>query len=210
MNDPFPEELTPLKVSCTHSECEKGLHCFLATRKMKLEMTEGRCRSCGIELIDWTRIHQRNPSDAAFTFDSLKKEFIRHYFWHLPIDEEALAHARKKGAVALRADAHKRVRQALGKAKPFRDGTQTPFRGRAVYYAQHATATCCRKCVEEWHGIPRGQALTEAEIAYLAELIVLYFDERLADLPSEGERAARKQSIGTPNTTVPVSVVTAQ
>lgn len=196
MSDPFPEELAPLKVSCTHSECEKGLHCFLATRKMKLEMTQGRCRSCGVDLIDWQRVHQRNPADAAFTFGGLKKEFIRHYFWHVPMDDEALARAKKKGAIALRAGAAKRIRQALAKAKPFRDGMQTPFSGNVVYYAQHATATCCRKCVEEWHGIPRGQALTEEQVEYLAKLIVLYFDERLRDLPPDGDGVSHKRSKG--------------
>jgi hypothetical protein len=29
-----------------------------------------------------------------------------------------------------------------------------------VFVAQHATACCCRGCLEKFHGIPRGQTLT--------------------------------------------------
>ena len=56
---------------------------------------------------------------------------------------------------------------------------QTPFSGNVIYYAQHATATCCRKCIEAWHGIGRECHLTEEEIAYFAELMMHYIETRL-------------------------------
>jgi predicted Fe-S protein YdhL (DUF1289 family) len=43
------------------------------------------------------------------------------------------------------------------------DGRQTPFRGHPVFVAQHATACCCRGCLEKWHRIPAGRALSEEE-----------------------------------------------
>jgi hypothetical protein len=193
MTDLMSEELAPLKVSCTRSDCENGLHCYLATAKMVKEDTAGRCRACGISLVDWARVHARDFSDVAFTFECLRTEFIRHHFWHIEIDDTAIEHAKKKGMLALLENVPKRLLQSIGKAQPFRDGTQTPFEGRAVYYAQHATATCCRKCVEEWHGIPRGRELTAEEIQYLGQLVVRYLDGRLKDIPQEGTKPVRKR-----------------
>ncbi len=186
MNELMPEDLKPLKVTCTRSDCENGLHCYLATTKMVKTDMAGRCRACGISLVNWERVHQRDINDANFTFDCLRTEFIRHYFWHIEIDDKALAHARKKGLSAVLDSVPKRLMQSIAKAQPFRDGTQTPFEGRVIYYAQHATATCCRKCVQEWHGIPRGRELTADEVHYLSQLAVRYLRERLADIPQMG------------------------
>jgi len=61
--------------------------------------------------------------------------------------------------------------QRLAPAAPQRDGRQTPMRGHPVFTAQHATATCCRGCLEKWHYIPRGRDLSEIEIEYLLEVI---------------------------------------
>jgi hypothetical protein len=54
--------------------------------------------------------------------------------------------------------------------------------GNSIYYAQHATATCCRTCLEYWHDIPKGRALSEAEIGYCATLVDLFLASRLPDL----------------------------
>jgi hypothetical protein len=40
-----------------------------------------------------------------------------------------------------------------------------------VFVAQHATATCCRGCLEKWHRIPRGQPLSDRQIEYILEVI---------------------------------------
>ncbi len=189
----FPEDLPPLKVRCTDSNCEEDLHCYRATAKMVRDNTAGRCRSCGISLVDWDRVHLRDAADAGFTFEVMKTEFIRHHFWHIEIDTKAIEHARKKGLTAILDHVPKRLMQSIGKATPFRDGTQTPFSGKVEYYAQHATATCCRKCVEDWHNIPKGRALTEGELAYLTNLAVLYLRERLADIPDEPTKSPSKR-----------------
>ena len=41
---------------------------------------------------------------------------------------------------------------------PKNDGKQTPMRGHPVFIAQHATATCCRKCIQKLYGIEKGRA----------------------------------------------------
>lgn len=63
------------------------------------------------------------------------------------------------------------VRQRLGAAIPRRDGRQTPWRGHPVFVAQHATATCCRGCLEKWHFIGRGQPLTNDQVDYIVAVI---------------------------------------
>lgn len=42
---------------------------------------------------------------------------------------------------------------------------------------QHATATCCRTCLERWHGIPAGRPPDEAEQAYVVEAICRWITE---------------------------------
>jgi hypothetical protein len=55
----------------------------------------------------------------------------------------------------------------LAPANPKNDTKQTPYRGHPIFIAQHATATCCRECLEKWHGIERGRELNENEKVYI-------------------------------------------
>jgi hypothetical protein len=178
---PPKRKLEPLKVSCTSADCQNDLHCFRATQALRAASKQGRCRYCEADLIDWPRVHRRNTGDVDFTFASLRKEFIRHYFWHVTIDPKAANYARRKGRVRLRTAVDRRIRMSIAAAEPFRDGRQTPWvgSGNAIYYAQHAVAACCRRCVEEWHAIPRGRELSDAEVQYLADLAIRYVEERV-------------------------------
>jgi hypothetical protein len=151
----------------------------------------GQCRACGADLVDWDRVHRRDPDDADHTFTALKYELIRHHFWHIEVDQRAVNHARRKGKARFQGAAEKQIRVSVGQAEPPFDGRQTPTKGNIIYYAQHATASCCRKCIEEWHGIPRGRELTEGEIAYLTKLALLYINERLPLLTQHGENIPR-------------------
>ncbi len=177
-------KLTPLEISCTASDCENELHCFKQNRKMKMKNRFGMCRSCGIELVDWERVYKRDRKDANHTFSALKNELIRHYFWHVEIDEKAIMHARRKGEIGMIEACERRIRSSVGKANPSFDGRQTPREGsgNAIYYAQHATASCCRKCMEYWHDIPQGRELTDEEIRYFTNLAMLYIKERVPSL----------------------------
>ena len=97
----------------------------------------------------------------------------------------------------MRIAAERRIRTSVGPAEPGFDGRQTPKEVNVLYYAQHATASCCRQCIEEWHGFPKGQALTDDEINYLSELVVHYVEERLPDLTEHGEKVPRRQPTST-------------
>src|SRR5712671_4659068 len=89
--------LKPLKISCTSTDCINNLHCFQLSKKLLQLGPSGRCRSCGIQLVDWTRVHRRDANDAQYTFDALRHELIRHHFWHIPLSEYAVNYARRKG-----------------------------------------------------------------------------------------------------------------
>jgi len=183
------KKLTPLKITCTSSACDDGLHCFKQTKRQGRErVSGGKCRDCGADLVDFPRVQRRRLNDLDYTFRSLKYELIRHHFWHLEFDPRAKNYARRKGRLALKIAAEHRIRKSVGPVEPFRDGTQTGKTGNPIYYGQHATATCCRKCIEYWHGIERGRELTEEEIGYFAALVNMFLDERLPDLKDDGEK----------------------
>lgn len=85
-----------------------------------------------------------------------------------------------RGIETIRKHAAKIVAQRVGDAEPFNDGKQTPYRGHPVFVAQHATATCCRHCLERWHDIPSGHALTDDESTYIVDVVCRWITEQYA------------------------------
>lgn len=82
-----------------------------------------------------------------------------------------LEYLRRKGLPVVMEHAADFIEKRLAAAFPARDGKQTPMRQHPVFIAQHATATCCRGCLEKWHAIPKGRALAPEEQAYILEVI---------------------------------------
>lgn len=78
---------------------------------------------------------------------------------------------RQRGIETVLEHARQFVRDRLADAEPANDGKQTPMRNHPVFIAQHATATCCRGCIEKWHRIPKGRALTETEMDHIVAVI---------------------------------------
>lgn len=107
---------------------------------------------------------------------------------------EALAHSRfrarfalgareqseldRRGLAVMREHAARFVRERLAPAEPANDGSQTPMRNHPVFIAQHATATCCRACLHKWHDIAAHRALTQAEQAYVCDVILAWLAAR--------------------------------
>ena len=81
-----------------------------------------------------------------------------------------------KGRPTIEAHAADFVSQRLAPARPRNDGRQTPMRGHPVFIAQHATATCCRSCLEKWHSIRRGRELTPVEQQQVVALVMRWID----------------------------------
>jgi hypothetical protein len=107
----------------------------------------------------------RNIDDL---FAGLARSAFRRRF-HLAGKD--LAYLRDKGLPVVLAHAEDFVARRLAPAAIPNDGKQTPFRGHPVFVAQHATACCCRGCLEKWHRIPPGRALTPEEAAYVRAVL---------------------------------------
>ncbi|VTR93368.1 Uncharacterized protein OS=Methylocystis sp. (strain SC2) GN=BN69_0158 PE=4 SV=1: DUF4186 [Gemmata massiliana] len=181
------EEPPPLrKMTCKSTDCGNNLHCFQQEKQNSKPVPGGKCRDCGVDLVDWSRVHKRDPRDAAYALSKLRVEMIRHKFWHEPLTDRERNYAKRKGRVGMRVVAGKRIRNSVGDAQPYMDGAQTPWKGNVLYYAQHATACCCRTCIAEWHGIPAGRALAADEIEYLTDLVCRYVNERIPELTENG------------------------
>jgi hypothetical protein len=182
------------RMSCGGSDCDSGLHCFRLTKKKEIQQqSQGACQACGKNQgIDWPRVNSRDLSDITHTIEMLKKEWVRHQYWCvIDIEPKAIIHALKKGRIGMREATEKGIRQRIGKAENYREGYQTPWfdKNTSVSYGQHATATCCRRCVEYWHGIPFGRDLTESEVKYLSDLVFHYLDTKI-DMTEAGEKVA--------------------
>src|SRR5678816_2731005 len=102
--------------------------------------------------------------DIDDLFRALDRSAFRRRFHLGPADREYL---RKKGRDTIADHARDFIAKRLAPAAPTNDGKQTPFRGHPVFVAQHATATCCRGCLEKWHTLPRGRELTDEEQRYV-------------------------------------------
>lgn len=71
------------------------------------------------------------------------------------------------------------IRDRVAPSEPVNDGKQTPMRGHPVFIAQHATATCCRGCIEKWHKFPQHIELTQSEQEYLVSVIMEWINRQL-------------------------------
>jgi hypothetical protein len=137
-------------------------------------------------MVDWNRVHKCDINDVNATFGFLKTEFIRHTFWNVEIIPELEEGVRFKGAVTLRSEVEERLIKAVAplpsEIYPF-DGMQTSMsQHNIILFAQHATATCCRKCMKYWYNVPYDRPLNKKEINYFSELIMCYVKERVKDL----------------------------
>ena len=91
--------------------------------------------------------------------------------------------AEQSAPSTLRLHARDLIAKRLAPAEPYKDGKQTPYRGHPVFVAQHATATCCRTCLQRWHQIPKGRELTRAERDYVVAVICRWIETEVADPP---------------------------
>ena len=101
-------------------------------------------------------------------FRALAKSAFRSKF-HL--QGKDLVYLRTKGLPTVIVHAKDFIAKRLAPAVIENDGKQTPFRGHPVFVAQHATACCCRACLEKWHRIPRSRPLTPAEEDYVVKVL---------------------------------------
>ena len=190
-----PKPIEKRIIMCGTVDCVEGKHSFKTNMRKKSARLENKsyrsigCVCCNKELVDWKRIDKKDLDDIDYLFKKLRHEAIRKYYWDdIDIKEKDLADAKKKGLLLLKKEIRMRIKKALGPPsdKIFQDGRQTPLVGNIIYYAQHATATCCRKCVEEWYNIDRKKSLKTKDMEYLGELILRYIKKRVPTIREEG------------------------
>jgi hypothetical protein len=87
------------------------------------------------------------------------------------LGDKELDYLRSKGMREVLKHAAEFIEKRLSPATPVNHGKQTPWRNHPVFVAQHATATCCRRCLQKWHQIPKGKALTAEEQGYIVDVI---------------------------------------
>lgn len=115
----------------------------------------------------------------AMTLELLKKSTFRARF---KLSERDLAYIRDKGIKTIRVHAVDFISTRIVPRFPKNDGKQTPMRGHPAFIAQHATATCCRCCIQKWHGIKKGNVLAREEIDFLVNLIMAWIQGQMESM----------------------------
>ncbi len=114
--------------------------------------------------------------DLNELFDALAKSPFRSGF---QLRAKDLAYLRQKGLSEVLDHAEDFIGKRLAPAVIANDGKQTPMRGHPAFVAQHATACCCRGCLQKWHQIQSGRELTLAEQAYIVVVLEKWLQERI-------------------------------
>ena len=108
--------------------------------------------------------------------ESLKKSKFRSSFYLKNKDKEYVT---EKGVDTIEEHAREFIDKRLAPKEIKNDGKQTPMRGHPVFIAQHATATCCRGCLNKWHKIPKNIELSEEQKAYIVEVIMTWIKRQM-------------------------------
>ncbi len=117
---------------------------------------------------------------------SLSKSKFRSSF---KLKEKDILYVKEKGLDTIREHANEIINNRLAKDDIKNDGKQTPYKGHPVFIAQHATATCCRKCLAKWHYLGmedeilstanKMRKLETYEINYIVDLIMEYIEREV-------------------------------
>lgn len=108
--------------------------------------------------------------------EALSKSNFRLKF---SLKEKDKEYVRDKGIDVIEEHARDFVGKRLAPANPKNDGKQTPMRGHPVFVAQHATATCCRGCLNKWHKIPKNVELKDEQKEYIIEVIMTWIKRQM-------------------------------
>ncbi len=95
------------------------------------------------------------------------------------LKQKDIDYINQKGFDTIKKHAQDFIAKRIAPAIIANDGKQTPMKGHPVFIAQHATATCCRKCINKWHKFPIGIQLTQEQQDYIVELIMNWLKRQL-------------------------------
>lgn len=111
-------------------------------------------------------------------FQRLSKSKFRSKF---KLKEKEKSYIAEKGPEKIQSHAYDFISKRIAPKDIPNDGKQTPMRGHPVFIAQHATATCCRGCIEKWHKIPKGIHMNEKQQDYIVSVIMEWIKRQLKD-----------------------------
>jgi len=175
---------TVYKISCNMHDCNKNLHSFKTNKTLEKQGYEkGCCRNCHSSLIDWSRLYNKDITDIEYTKSAFKFEMIRNCFWTVKTPTHEMVEKIKNYSVSeLDEIIRRRLYTTLHKPKDqnIYDGRQTPIDdNNLIHWAQHATGTCCRSCLEEWYGINANTDITDSEYKYIQYIVKTYIQEKV-------------------------------
>jgi exodeoxyribonuclease V alpha subunit len=107
-------------------------------------------------------------------FDRLSKSKFRSSFY---LKDKDILYIEDKGIDKIRNHAYDFVTKRLADTSNVTDGKQTPMKGHPVFIAQHATGTCCRRCLEKWHHISKNKNMTNDDIKYVVDIIMSWIEK---------------------------------
>ena len=108
--------------------------------------------------------------DINYLLYILSKSKFRSSFY---LKEKDIEYIDKKGLDKIKEHTYDFINKRLKPSVIPNDGKQTPMRGHPVFIAEHATATCCRGCLNKWYGIPKNRELTDMEVDYIVKVIMM-------------------------------------
>lgn len=121
-------------------------------------------------------------------FEALQQSDFRN---RIKLKKPDQAYLRSKGLAAVMTHAMEFIEIRLAPANPAKDGMQTPMKGHPVFVAQHATATCCRRCLASWHKIPVGRPLTEEEKRHVLAVLRRWLESELKRMNPDNDDPAQ-------------------
>jgi len=108
-------------------------------------------------------------------FYRLAKSKFRSSF---KLGKKERSYLQDKGLVIIEKHTRDFITERLVPALPKNDGKQTPMKNHPAFIAQHATATCCRKCMAKWHRIDKGKQLTPQQVDYIVSVIMYWLQSQ--------------------------------
>ncbi len=112
--------------------------------------------------------------------DALKKLSTSSFRSRFHLSEAEKRYVQEKGLDTVRMHARDLIAKRLAPAVIPNDGKQTPMHGHPVFLAQHATACCCRGCLQKWYKVPPGVALSQAQQDKIVALLMAWIENQMS------------------------------
>lgn len=108
--------------------------------------------------------------------EKLSKSSFRSKFY---LKEADFSYIERVGMEKIEQHARDFVKERLAPTNPHNDGKQTPMKGHPVFVAQHATACCCRGCLNKWYGVKMGVPMSEVQQEKVVNLLMTWIQKQL-------------------------------